>query len=138
MPAGRPTEGAEHVEKLEGDPNEKKRLKAILQVLAGEKSLKEACEELNISEARFHVLRRQALQSALDGLAPTPPGRPRRTEEIDPSRLDALEKENGDLRVELEGARIRADLALVMPQVLKRRAGKDDAKKNDSRRRRRR
>jgi len=128
MPAGRPTEGSAHVEKLEGDVEEKRRLRAILEVIAGERSVGSACEELHVSEARFHELRRQALQSALDGLVPQSAGRPRSEEKMEPSRVQELEAEVQELRIELEAARVRTEIALVMPHLLKDRK---DAKKNE-------
>lgn len=134
MPAGRPTQGVEHVEKLEGEGEEKRRLKLILEVIAGGRSVVSACEELKVSEARFHELRRQALQSALDSLTPARAGRPARAEaESTPSRVKELEEQVKELKIELEAARVRTEIALVMPHLLK-----DRGKKNEARGKRRR
>jgi len=73
---GRLPDGPEYVAKLEGPPDAKRRLEIILRTLAGTCRVQEACAELGLSEARFHQLRQEALQAALDGLTPRPPGRP--------------------------------------------------------------
>src|SRR5882724_5430501 len=100
MPAGRPTDGSAHVNRLSGQTEEKRRLKAILEVIAGDSSVQSACEELHVSEARFHELRRQALQSALDGLVPRSAGRPKAPVDAGPTRVEALEEEVQELRIE--------------------------------------
>ena len=79
MGAGRPPKRIdEHVEALDGTAESKRRLELILETIAGQKSVVEVCELLDIGEARFHELRQQVLASALAGLAPGAAGRPRR------------------------------------------------------------
>ena len=131
MPAGRPTDGSAHVDRLSGHTQEKQRLKAILEVISGERSVPSACEELHVSEARFHELRRQALQSALDGLVPKSPGRPKRPTEAGPSRVEELEAEVQELRIELEAARIRTEIAMVMPHLVRKTKPITGSKKNE-------
>lgn len=128
MAAGRPGEGSAHVEKLEGDIEEKQRLKVILEVLAGHRSVREACRELRLSEARFHELRRQALQGALAALAPAPAGRPPREAAAAGSRVEELEGEVRDLRLELQSALVRTEIALAMPHLLKGPSGRGSKK----------
>jgi|SRR5712672_897927 len=131
MPAGRPTQGSAHVDRLEGHTEEKRRLRAILEVIAGERSVQSACEELHVSEARFHELRGQALQSALDGLVPKSPGRPKAPVDTGPSRVQALEEEVQELRIELEAARIRTEIAMVMPHLVRKTKPITGSKKNE-------
>lgn len=129
MPAGRPTEGAAHVDKLDGDGQDKRRLKLILEVLAGNRSVGSACRELRLSKARFHELRRQALEGALAALAPAMPGRRRRNDEPSSARVEQLEGQVRELRLELQSALVRTEVALAMPQLLKRH-GTAKSKKN--------
>lgn len=121
--AGRPPSRLAHVDRLDGPEGRKHRLRVILQTLTDEGSVAAACRELGVSESRFHDLRRQALQGALDGLAPRPSGRPRKAVATEPDRVQALEHQVQELEVDLEAQRIRAELALVMPHLMKKNAG---------------
>src|SRR5262249_1728640 len=112
---GRLPSGPEYVEKLEGPENAKRRLELILRTLAGTCRIQDACEELGLSEARFHQIRQEALQAALDGLLPRPAGRPA-APAADP-RLAELEQQNEALRLELLAARTREEVALVLPRL---------------------
>jgi hypothetical protein len=104
---------------MDGSDEAKRRLKVILEVIASKRTVKSACEELGISEARYHELEHAALQAAVEGLEPKPAGRPpAATSESDP-RLLALEEEVKELRVGLRAAQIREEIAVVMPHLLK-------------------
>ena len=76
--------------------------------------------------ARFHQLRHDFLQDALDGQLPRPLGRPPRAETD--VRIVELEQEVAALRVELHAARVREEIALALPQVAepKKKSGADD------------
>jgi transposase-like protein len=129
MSAGRPPKGSKHVERLDGADAEKHRLRIVLETLSGERSVEQACEELGVSASRFHEIRREALQAALDGLTPTPSGRPKRSDpSADEERLRALQRENRELKLELQAAYTRTEIALAMPHVLTKK-GKDEIKK---------
>jgi transposase-like protein len=132
MGRGRPPAGPGQVERLEGVPEGKRRLRVILEVTAGAMRVKEACRQLGVSETRFHVLRRQALEGALGALAPAPAGRPRRAESVDTSRVAELEQQVRELRVELHTALVRTEVALAMPHLLKGKKGtqRERSKKN--------
>lgn len=119
MRPGRPPKGVEHVSGLEGPEETKRRLRVILETLSGERTVAQACAELEIGEARFHTLRQQALQGALEGLRPGRAGRPRKEEPVAPGRVEELEQEVRDLEVDLQAARVRTELALAMPHLLK-------------------
>jgi transposase-like protein len=106
------------VERLEGPAEAKRRLRVVLETLTGERGVGEAAAELGLSEARFHQLRRQVLESALDGLCPQAPGRPRKPEPP-PSRIEELEHELQELRIDLQAARVRTEIALTMPHLLR-------------------
>jgi hypothetical protein len=113
----RPGKGVEHVESLAGDDAAKARLRAVLQTIAGDLAVEEACRRLSISPARFHELREEALKGALRALEPKPSGRPP-APEPDPEIL-ALRKKNADLERDLEAAHIRTEIAIVMPHLIK-------------------
>jgi transposase-like protein len=127
MPAGRPPDKLGHVDRLEGPDRLKHRLRVILETLTDERTVQEAAKELGVSEARFHELRHQALTAALEGIAPGRPGRPRKEEPVEASRIHELEREVGDLKVDLQAARVRTEIALTMPHLLR------DRKKNELR-----
>ena len=119
MGAGRPPDGWKHVDRLDGDDARKHRLRVVLETLSGERSIEQACEELGVSPSRFHEIRHEALQGALDGLAPGAPGRPQRADPAaDPERRKALERENEELKRELQASFVRTEIALAMPHVL--------------------
>jgi hypothetical protein len=132
---GRLPSGPEYVEKLQGPPDAKRRLGAILRTLSGACRVQEACEELGVSEARFHQLRQEALQGALDGLLPRPAGRPAAPPAD--GRVSELRQENEGLRLELLAAQTREEIALVLPRLAQGgEAAPEDAAGKKARRRR--
>lgn len=118
MPAGRPPKGPGLVEGLEGSGDAKRRLRLILETIAGTRSVSSACEELGIGEAAFHKLRNRTLQEAVEGLEPRPLGRPP-TESEEDEHVMELEAKVETLSRELKAAQIREELAVTLPQLLK-------------------
>jgi hypothetical protein len=120
MNPGRPPLRANIVDRFDADPNSKERLKILLQTIAGELSVPDACNKLDISHARFFELRTTVLKAALDSLEPKPAGRP--PQKIDPEsdRIQQLEQQNLDLRVHLAAAQLREEIALAMPHLATR------------------
>lgn len=114
----RPTDGLKMLSPLPGAPEAKARLAAIIATIAGERSIPEVCGELGVCEARFHELRKEFLTGAVRLLERRPSGR-KPTTDADSPELRRLREENEHLRLELEAAQIRAEIALVMPQALK-------------------
>ena len=116
---GRPPKGAAHVSQLEGSAEAKARAECIVQTLAGELTIGEACAELGVSESQFHRLRKRALTGAVEALEPRPAGRPRAAEpSVDEQRIAVLESELHDMEFQLRAAELREELALVMPLSL--------------------
>lgn len=105
-------------EKLEGPDGAKRRLKVILETISGTKTIDEAATEIGVGAARFHELRKEALQGALAALEPKPAGRPRTVEEPDP-RIGELEEQVRDLTIEVKASKVREQIALTMPHLLK-------------------
>ena len=130
MNAGRPPKGPTHVDRLNGADDEKRRLKVVLETISGEKTIEQACEELHVSASRFHDLRREALQAALDGLTPGAAGRPKHDDPaVDPDHVKALETENKQLKEELLASYTRTEIALAMPHLLTPKARTEIKKK---------
>ena len=127
MARGRRTVGEGHVDKLDGSEEARKRLRVILEALSGKRSMKEACVQLGLSEARLHQLRDVALQGAVEALEPQSAGRPPAAGEPKDEHLSKLEAEVRELRIDLRAAQVREEIAAVMPHLLKPRDG--DVKK---------
>lgn len=97
----------------------KARFAAIFATMTGEKSILEVCKELGIGEPRFHAMRKEFLAEAVNLLEKRPAGRKPVGGEESPE-LSRLRDENEKLRLELTAAQIQAEIAMVMPHVLKR------------------
>jgi transposase-like protein len=117
---GRPPKGLRHVDHLEGPKESKHRLRVILETLSGTRSVAEACRELEVSEARFHEMRKQALEAALAGLSPGRAGRPPKDRPEEPGRVEELESEVRELEVDLQAALVRTELGMAMPHLLRK------------------
>jgi hypothetical protein len=108
------------VNDLKGSPQAKARLRALLETLSGQQTIRQACRALGISARRLEVLRRGLLQEVLGRLEPRPAGRPPRPAASADARTATLEGEVHRLRLELHAARIREEIALALPHVLTR------------------
>jgi hypothetical protein len=118
MARGRPPLGPQLVDHLPGDAQAKQRLQVVLESLAGLRSIEEACVTLGIHEARFHELRAEVLQAALERLTPKTPGRPRQQTPEHEAQMASLEAQIRDLKIELQAARVREEIAVAMPYLL--------------------
>jgi hypothetical protein len=135
---GRKPLGAAHVEHLDGSPLAKQRLTLILQTMRGELTVSEACRALSVCQSRFHALRNQWLQEALELLEPRRAGRPPKIPETPTAeQLSAVVTENQQLRQQVMAAEVRERLARVMPSVLKDAAVKKKRRVCSARRKRR-
>ena len=86
-----------------------------------------------VGESQFHRLRQMALQAALEALVPRPPGRPARAPEA-PGVVE-LERQQRELRLEVEAAQVREEIALVLPRLAGRAAvGKRGRRRKEARR----
>lgn len=113
MPAGRPTEGLEHIDHLHGSFEAKTRLKLIVLTVTGDLTVVEACERLRIGSSRFHVVRREGLQAAVERLEPKPAGRHRVALHASSASVRALEERAESLESELKLQQARTEVALV-------------------------
>lgn len=112
---GRYPSGPEYVEHLSGSASAKARLRVVLETLAGQCRVVEACARLGLSEPRFHQLRAELLQAALERLEPRPSGRPPAPRP--PAAEVELQSRVAELKVELQAAQVREELALILPRV---------------------
>jgi Helix-turn-helix domain len=117
--AGRHPAGPEYVEQLEGSDQAKRRLRIVLETLAGTRGIGEAAELLGITEQRVHQLREEALQAALAELEPKPAGRPRRAAPSEDPTV--LRDQLLELEKELRAAKVRESIALVFPELVVKR-----------------
>lgn len=121
MPGGRPPLGPSLVDQMDGPPEEKHRLKVILELISKQKTAEEACKALGIERAQLYVLVNEVLQSGLEALLPKKRGRPPK-EPTSPEKeeIRMLHGKVADLQLELHAARIREEIAETMPHVLLR------------------
>ncbi len=126
---GRKPQGPQLVQHLDGSDRAKERLEVILETVAGNMPIRQACERLGIKEAMFHRLRKRVLQAGLEDLEPRLRGRPRHELSDAERQSEQLTDEVEQLKSELEIAEIRRELAAVLPHLEQQEAGSQDASK---------
>lgn len=110
---GRPTKGAAHVAKVQGDPQAKWRAEVILSTMPATRTVEEAYRELGIGPTHFDNLRTQALESAVRGLAPRPIGRPPKVLTVSVDEWQAQQRRVADLEREIVKLRAQLEVAEV-------------------------
>jgi Winged helix-turn helix len=115
---GRKPSGPEYVERLQGSAKAKKRAQVILETLAGRLTVQEACRSLSIGEAFFNRLRKRFLTGGVPALEDRPAGRRPRQPSAAEERIDQLEADLQQTRLDLHAAQLREEIALTMPQLL--------------------
>lgn len=118
MPGGRPPKGPGLVDGLDGSEGAKRKLRVILETLAGERTVEQACEALGMGPAAFYKLRERTLRDAVSSLEPRRRGRPKKEKSPEEQRIEELERKLFDAEFELQAARIREEIAAVMPHLL--------------------
>lgn len=116
---GRKSKGPQLVEQLEGSPQAKARLQAILETLAADSTIPEACATVGVGESMFHRVRTEALQAALARLEPRPRGRPAKECTEEQRRIEELEQQVTQLQIELQATHLRVELLQALPQVVR-------------------
>jgi hypothetical protein len=130
---GRRPLGLDFVEQMQGPPQAKERLMAVLESLTGELTVDQVCSAVGIGRTRFYQLRERAMYGALEALfAGTPGPKARRADERE-ERIHELEAKVSRLQIQLQASRVRTEIALVMPHIL-RREGDGDTKVRAKRR----
>src|SRR5262245_45200086 len=106
---GRHAVGPEYAERLAGSELACRRMRVILETIAGTKRVTEACAELGICQQRFEAIRQEAIQAGVAALELRSAGRPRKETTADEQR-GRLEDRVAELEAELHASQIRADL----------------------------
>jgi hypothetical protein len=128
MTRGRKPQVTRLVQRLDGSDVAKARLTALLEALAGKRTVLEAALRLGLSERRFHYLRNHCLQAALASLEPQPMGRPTGPLFLpERQQVAALERAVRELKMDLHAAQLREEIALAMPHLLQRAARRKKA-----------
>jgi transposase-like protein len=112
---GRHPSGPSFVDKLPGHTTAKERLRVVLETIAGDCRVSEACERLGISEQRFDELRLEALQGAIAALEPKPLGRRPQASSTDDAEVRQLKDRVAELEAQLQIAAVRTEVAAILP-----------------------
>ena len=128
----RPPLGLGHVERVEASEHARERLRCVLATLSGEMTVEAACARLSISPARFAEIRAEALAGAASALEARAAGRPA-APGPDAELVEARERVRR-LERELEASRIREEIALAMPHLVRRPEKKGSTPGRDGRR----
>jgi hypothetical protein len=112
---GRHAIGPEIAERASGSDLACRRMRVVLETIAGTKRVLEACAELGITEQRFETIRQEAIQGAVTALELKSAGRPRKA--TDDERIAELQKRIAELEAQLQAATIRSEMALSLPRV---------------------
>jgi hypothetical protein len=92
-------------------------LQVILETIAGQRTIADACEQLGIGEAMFHRLRTEVLAAGLASLEPKTVGRPRRVTTAERQQLHAMAQRIAELETELRISGVREEIAQILPHV---------------------
>jgi transposase InsO family protein len=114
---GRSPAGPEFVERLEGSEKAKQRARTILELIAGKIRVPEACERLDIKEARLDQLRLEGLQTLVTAFEEKPVGRPAHVPSPAEVENEQLRAEVARLNAELAVALVRAEVGVGLPRV---------------------
>lgn len=117
---GRPTSAAAMIDRLKGAPPAKERFLVILSNLAGTTPVAEACRKLGLGRTQFWSLRTSLLEASLRALEPRPKGRPVVQASLQDRQIQELKEEIERLKESLEIARVREEIALLLPWIGRR------------------
>lgn len=122
----RPGLGFDLIDRQDGDPAIKRRVRLCLATIAGDVSVDDARRQLGLSKQGFHELRERIIQGAIAGGTPRPGGRPpavRDDSAMQAASLTAAQEESQRqarmARVLMEGLRVREELHAVLGGRLK-------------------
>lgn len=122
MARGRPIDGVDLIERLDGPRLPRRQLRILLGTITGTVTIAQACAELGIGRSRLHQLRWRVLEGGLAALEPQPRGRPPRPRPSD--EVAQLQARVDELELALQTMALRSEIALAMPHLLDRAARK--------------
>jgi len=111
---GRRPVGPDLAERLGGSAEAGRRMRVILETIAGTRRVHEACEELGICEQRFEALRTTAIRAGIQALEARPIGRPPKVPPETRAEITRLEGRIAELEAQLRLAEIRTELAGIL------------------------
>jgi uncharacterized protein YceH (UPF0502 family) len=114
---GRHAIGPEIAERASGSDLARRRVRVVLETIAGTKRVSAACAELGISEQRFETIRAQIIQASVAASELKPAGRPRKAPAEADERIAALAERIAELEAQLQAATIRAEMATSLPRL---------------------
>ncbi len=122
---GRKPQSVVAVQQLDGSERAKERLTMILKTIRQDLTVPEACAALGIGESRFHALRNQWLQQALELLEPRRMGRPPKShDDLDEPQQAKLHDQVEQLQQQLLASEVRREIGAVMPHLVKQPANR--------------
>jgi hypothetical protein len=115
---GRRPAGPECVEQVAGSEQAKKRARTLLETMTGDCRVTQACEILNVSEPRYHQLKTHMVATLVASMEPGHAGRPAQQLSPEQEKIAALERQLAEMEVKLQAVQARAEIALVLPNVV--------------------
>jgi transposase-like protein len=113
---GRRPVGPELAGQLDGSAEACRRMRVVLETIAGTCRVQEACEQLGVCEQRFETIRATAIRSGIAALEPRPTGRPPKVLTEAQAEIARLQERVAELEAQLQVASVRAELAGVLPR----------------------
>jgi hypothetical protein len=104
-------------EQLDGSAAACRRMRAILETIAGVRRVREACEQLGICEQRFEAIRATAIRAGIAALEARPMGRPPKVLSEAQIEIARLRGRIVELEAQLQVASVRAELASALPRL---------------------
>jgi len=114
---GRHAQGAELFDRAPGSEGARRRARLVHETMAGTRRVKEACEELGICPQRFEAIRWDVVIASVAATEPGKAGRPRKKVSAAAAQLEALRRENAELRARLAAVQVQAELAAALPRL---------------------
>jgi hypothetical protein len=113
---GRHAIGPEIADRVADSPFEGGRLRKILETIAGQIRVQDACTQLNISEQLFERLRDQSMRAASRSLKRKRAGRPVKKSDS-AAEIVSLQNRIAELEAQLQAMTLRAELAATLPRL---------------------
>jgi hypothetical protein len=114
---GRHAAGPEYADRLDGSEVACRRMRVVLETIAGTKRVAEACAELGVCHQRFEAIRQEAIQAGVAALELRPAGRPRTARVAADEEVGRLRDRVAELEAALQAALVRAELATTLPRL---------------------